>query len=182
MKAKTVMMAFAAGAMLLFAGCKKELKLESTQWSSVNDVDMTEVFTDIFLDEESELAERIMNLLGGKVIAQMTVNLTFTNATEGRWESDMAIKGAERLPEFIQEELDWLVQGDTTSFTYTFDGEEGSIYVDEGTDYDGTELIMVLDMSYNRDDKTLAVTPNDAEDTEFMVDMFGKSSLTFKRK
>lgn len=172
MKTRNFIMTFVAAAALLFVGCAKDFSLEKTQWNYSNTMDMTEMLLE---DDEDGTIAQIIELMGGQFLVTMNVDLDFTTETAGSMTVSGNIQNVDKLPEMIRPIFEQMMEGmtETSSFTYTFDGENGTL---TGTGGD------TMNISYNKNDKTLTLTSTDPEVNQAMEEELGSSTLVFKQK
>lgn len=164
MKIKNLFVALFATAALLFAGCGKDVKLNGTNWQARVTQDMTEMILEEMSDDPESLAvwEQLIDMMGGKFEVNMDFILAFTDETNGKMTFKMSVANTDKLPAEIGQMIDQMMtQSETENFTYTFDGEKGTITVDNDTE----------NFTYNKSDKTITMSA-DAEE-------FGVETLVF---
>ena len=163
MKFKRMMMAFVAGATLLFAGCEKDLDLNGTTWVSNYTLDLTQVF----LDDDEDNAQ-IIEMLGGKFLMDFSMEMNFKNDVDGVMQMDMTPSSSMNIPSMLKPYMEEMEYSDDEDFTYTFDGKKGTLNM-EGE---------LASLEYNSSDKTLTVVFDDEE----FAEVFGVKTLVCKQK
>lgn len=146
---KTLFVALLACVTLMFASCSKEKTLNGTSWKTHT----------VYSEEFTEA--------GMTSSVNMTIDGTmkFVDATKGSM--SMSVSGTITIPGFGS--LPMEAETNTTDFTYTFDGEKGTM---TGKDDEGTET--TIPFTYNKKDNTILISQKEVDEEtglEFNLEM-----------
>lgn len=134
---------------MMFASCNKEKTLNGTNWKT--HTVHSEEYT-----EDGMTASVNMTFDG---------TMKFINATEGSM--SMNVSGSITIPGFGSMPIG--AETTTTNFTYTFDGEKGTL---TGKDDQGTES--TIPFTYNKKDNTILISQKEVDEEtglEFNLEM-----------
>ena len=167
MKTRNIFAAIFAAVALLFSSCSKDIDLTGTSWESTHTVDMTEMITSD--PDMAEYADMLLAAVGGKFLIDYSIIIDYTTENAGAITMAVNPSASMNQPAELKPLFDAMTQAETEAMTYTFDGENGTITIDNETE----------NFTYNKSDKTITMTFSDLDPEE--AEIMGGNTFTFKQ-